>query len=84
MVNECSESGHHRLRYHFATVIVSVLYFTPVQRITSYNSGNITVYVLEDSSRKFLAEVENNGPRLTTLPRLQSRKDSTAIASRKA
>jgi hypothetical protein len=48
----------------FATVIVSVLYFTPVQRVASYSSGNISVHVLEDSSRKFLAEVENNGPAL--------------------
>ena len=47
-----------------AITVVFVLYMTPVQRIASYNSGNITVHVLEDSSRKFLAEVENSGPAL--------------------
>lgn len=44
-----------------AIAVVSILYMTPAQRITSYNSGDITVHVLEDSSRKFLTEVENSG-----------------------
>lgn len=47
-----------------AIVILFVAYITPTQRITSYNSGDITVHLLEDNSRKFLAQVENRGPAL--------------------
>jgi hypothetical protein len=47
-----------------AIVIVFIVYLTPIQRTTSYHSGNITLHVLEDSSRKFLAQIENHGPTL--------------------
>jgi hypothetical protein len=47
-----------------AIAVVFIFYMAPVQRVASYNSGNITVHLLEDSSRKFLAEVENSGPSL--------------------
>jgi hypothetical protein len=44
--------------------VVLIAYITPTQRITSYHSDDITFHVLEDSSRKFLAQVENRGPAL--------------------
>jgi hypothetical protein len=47
-----------------AGILAAFTYVSPAQVTKSYNSGNLTVNVLEDSSRKFLAKVENNGPRL--------------------
>ena len=44
--------------------IVFIVYLTPVQRITSYHSGDITFHVLEDNSRKFLVQIENRGSTL--------------------
>lgn len=47
-----------------AGVIAAFLYVAPAQVTRSYISGNLTINVLEASSRKFLAKVENNGPAL--------------------
>jgi hypothetical protein len=39
-------------------------YISPLRRLQSHNSGDLTINVLEDSGRKFSAKVENSGPTL--------------------
>lgn len=45
-------------------IAVVLLYAMPAQVVRTYHSGPFTASVLEDSSHRFLAKVENNGPPL--------------------